>query len=561
MTAFSSLHGELSSLFDDGQWRQLTVILKQIQPMFPRFWSTSAGSDFEPDGYQGIGQSGNIDQLLPTELALAGLMPMEFLRRYNMSELSYLKRHFNPVHSGGGCLLLLNTGPRYWGNPKLIQLAFLVALYARSTKLGVDFTWSLLSEWNPNTGLTTDPIKHFLSNTESIDSDGSAWQEFHQQYDEVWVFGSNLKGEGIWQVLLDEDWQHENLMHLSLHHAERRKRTRPLILPPPADRLSILRRPQEFTRQRHDNPEPDLSRQAELPFAPDFLQISPRGTRLLIACSEKLAWIPIPNSQNDPIGRWRHRIRQNGSCLSLGYWQKCVQDITWRDNKLHIYHPFFINQPTEAIDPHSIVRLKNAYPLSEKPRFIYLQSKDQMAAIAIEQEPPNIKTFPGEIVAHALGQQSFWISRIKGTNWLFLDGKQDRRLIHIRDAEQVYFDIINERLALAWCIADKWFLGWERQSPLRINVPPEARVLGFVNGSSNLEILWVEADRMTLSLFHERQIVSFSKLPSPIRQVDVNPRRCLVTVLTECDSVWVFDASFKKNRDHAVIRFIGRFQP
>jgi hypothetical protein len=95
-----------------------------------------AGSDGEPDGFDGLARKGSPERLLIGEWLLAEEIPEEFLRRAAEGELLHLARAHRHDPPLGVVRVLVDTGPDQLGAGRLVQLAALIVLHRRAVRIG-----------------------------------------------------------------------------------------------------------------------------------------------------------------------------------------------------------------------------------------------------------------------------------------------------------------------------------------------------------------------------------------------------------------------------------------
>jgi hypothetical protein len=98
----------------------------------------------DPDGYDGIDRTGDLEHLLASEWLMVGEEPDEFVRRYSQRELSFLKRAQTSRKRARTTLVLFDSGPDQLGAPRLVHLACLVALARRAAEAGSELHWGTL---------------------------------------------------------------------------------------------------------------------------------------------------------------------------------------------------------------------------------------------------------------------------------------------------------------------------------------------------------------------------------------------------------------------------------
>jgi hypothetical protein len=106
-------------------------------------WNSLQG---EPNGFDGITTKGSIEQLSISEWLLGSELPDEFVRRFAMAELHYLKPAFEQPRPMGRMVVLVDSGPDQLGARRLVQLAAILVLSRRAESRGVDLTVGVLGD-------------------------------------------------------------------------------------------------------------------------------------------------------------------------------------------------------------------------------------------------------------------------------------------------------------------------------------------------------------------------------------------------------------------------------
>lgn len=172
----------------------------------------------EPDGYDGLSRRGAPERMLSTEWLLATEIPEEFERRTAMSEIGYLSLARIEPRKAAGSLALLDAGPSQLGGVRVHQLAALVALSERASRVGARFAFTMMAG-APDEAPLYDAL-HDASlvawaesrrATEVSDDEASRWVERARAmgFEDRWVIGgrrcvSRRRFEAWSKVMLEE---------------------------------------------------------------------------------------------------------------------------------------------------------------------------------------------------------------------------------------------------------------------------------------------------------------------------------------------------------------------
>ncbi|MCB1051411.1 MAG: hypothetical protein KDC71_12510 [Acidobacteria bacterium] len=549
---WQEIQNHLSALFDAGQWQTLSSMLKQVFPLLPQFWSQTEGTEVEPDGYEGISRSGLLEAMLPTDLAMAQLMPLEFLRRYNMAELNYLKRHYTPIHNGGRCLVLLNVGPYYWGSPKLVQLAFLIGMYLRCQQLKVDLTWSTLTFWRPNQGLNLFDLKAFLKDSTFQSPNVGDLSQKLSGFDEVWSVGCLPDHPRVWKVEIEEDEADTQTITLRISRKGQYQRKRILNLPSPELQLGVLRRPQSIVPIK-DN----LPSGVALPFKPDSVWLSPNGHRFVLHKDQHLAWAPIGSSIRMQI-RWR-KTSFSGSIVSIGFWKNALRLVSLKNEIISNHHP-----PLSIRVPHlsetMIEPLPWAWQEESSPPQFFLRIAGNLCVVDSVQSG-QVNPITAQPISLGLEKSMHWLGKQGDTIALFRGSNRIREILALEGVDTVFFAMHADQLALAYVKENYWHLGFEHQPKRKVRLPPDVTVLGLSCNKQEIQLVWLEKDHQALSILRGNLIVRCPNLPGPFLSFDINPIKGLLAVLTTNHHLVIYNLHNQKmGHDQVMVQFEGSYR-
>lgn len=240
----------------------------------------------EPTGLGGLSRRGPYDRLLLSEWVLADEVPDEFLRRAASQEHLFHELERVAPRGGRRCLVLVDTGPRQLGGPRLVQLALLVVFARRAERAGAAFSWASLQrrEWFGATGFHPFPGLRSLRTATAEDVPQSLADQGVGPVDEVFVLGGDdvatLAG-GRPTIALSEPLDvGPDAVRVVVRRPGLAPVQRDLELPAPPLRTRWLRDP--FRPPPTDRPNPPRRTTAgdHGPLRP-FLRFSPDGNRVL----------------------------------------------------------------------------------------------------------------------------------------------------------------------------------------------------------------------------------------------------------------------------------------
>lgn len=267
-------------------------------------------ADGDPDGYDGVCRRGPYHRLLASEWLLASEVPDEFLRRAVMAEQPFLQLARRSTQARERCAVVLESGPRQLGAPRLAQLAVLVVLARRAAQAGAELVWIAVpagSDAVPCTDLAPSAIKTFLNarsarnpSTAEVKTTIAALKV--QPNDEVWVIGSDALREPLArQVTLTlGPGAGGNPLQLSVRDQHTHTTSR-VTLPLPAADVAVraLRDP---TAQARVVP-------LSAPLTTDSGSIALTHGRLTVRLRDgSVRLYPVPNSPNAAPGRFRRLV-------------------------------------------------------------------------------------------------------------------------------------------------------------------------------------------------------------------------------------------------------------
>lgn len=148
----------IDAVIDDVVLRTLEPAIAGLDRLFDSLRSEPA-DEGEPDGIDGLARRGPIDRLLSSEWLLATDAPDEFLRRYEQGELGYLKLGYAREQRPETALVLFDAGPGQLGLPRIAQLACLVVLARRATRVNAELRWGTLQ----------DPARYLAAGLAAVD--------------------------------------------------------------------------------------------------------------------------------------------------------------------------------------------------------------------------------------------------------------------------------------------------------------------------------------------------------------------------------------------------------
>lgn len=152
----------------------------------------------DPDGYDGIAQSGPYDRMLQSEWLLADEMPDEFLRRAIMREQLFFRIARRSPLDELFSVALLDAGPTQLGAPRVAHLALLIVLAQRCAERGGVFRWGVLQEHPRRVyeRLDVDTVRAMLDLRSAHEVDEAALDEWldvlphgDQRHRETWMIG------------------------------------------------------------------------------------------------------------------------------------------------------------------------------------------------------------------------------------------------------------------------------------------------------------------------------------------------------------------------------------
>lgn len=136
----------LLGLFPDDIAQHLNTIARQLSGLVDLIRREEFLGNVEPEGISGLTTKTNYERLLLTEWGLQDQYPDEFLRRAVSGEHLFLDLQRVEKKDDRQCFALFDCGPKQLGRPRLVQLATLILLARRASKLGVNFYWGILQD-------------------------------------------------------------------------------------------------------------------------------------------------------------------------------------------------------------------------------------------------------------------------------------------------------------------------------------------------------------------------------------------------------------------------------
>ncbi len=260
----------------------------------------------EPTGLGGLSRRGPYDRLLLSEWVLADEVPDEFLRRAASQEHLFHELERVAPRRGRRCLVLVDTGPRQLGGPRLVQLALLVVFARRAERAGAAFSWASLQrrEWFGAPGFHPFPGLRSLRTATAQDVPQSLADQGVGPVDEVFVLGGDdvaTLGGGRPTIALTEPLDvGPDAVRVVVRRPGLAPVQRDLELPPPPLRTRWLRDP--FRPAPTDRPTPPRRTAAgeHGPLRP-FLRFSADGNRVLAVDEAGVALaFRLPEDQAGP---------------------------------------------------------------------------------------------------------------------------------------------------------------------------------------------------------------------------------------------------------------------
>lgn len=261
----------------------------------------------DPDGYDGLCRRGPFHRLLASEWLLAGEIPDEFLRRAAMMEQPFFQLARRSTRARGRCLVLLESGPRQLGAPRLVQFAVLVVLARRAALSNAELAWAPMAasaEATVYADLSADAIQHFVQsrcarNPSASDVEASLAQLKVTAEDELWFVGSEalLDMPGRRVTIAEGTGPGGDPIQMSIRDPRKQSVSRvELTLPQPAVAVRVLRDPTEQA----------AASGTSAPLADDPSGIALCSGRLTLRMADGGVRIyPVPNSPNAAPGRFR----------------------------------------------------------------------------------------------------------------------------------------------------------------------------------------------------------------------------------------------------------------
>lgn len=302
-------------LFPEDVATLLGGLVQRLAPAFEALVASEQMPNGDVDGFDGIGQRGSYERLLPTEWMLRQAAPLEFLRRAVSAEQAFFQLAFRRPMAPDSTLVLLDAGPDQLGNCRLAQLALLVLLLERAESRGQPMHWQLLhlQAEGLRLGLNEQLVRGFLHGRTASRSGAAtleAWADAAQQR-RVWLIGppaiTALGRQAFARITLRERAvSSAPVLDVKLESASR-ARSVVLPLPEPAVAAKVLRDPFEQARA----PKVAVERIAS------HLLLSPKGSRLFHRNTRgQLVAIPIPNSPRATVGSSRQYPVSEGALIS-----------------------------------------------------------------------------------------------------------------------------------------------------------------------------------------------------------------------------------------------------
>ncbi|GEM_PF-5872627 len=120
-----SLRGMLEEMAQEAEWAPLEELTRQALAALSLPKRLSESQSLPDGGYQDISNRGDLDRLLPGELAYDDEL---LLLRLSQGEALFLERERPPHQPAAREVLLLDNGIRMWGEPKMLSLASALAI-------------------------------------------------------------------------------------------------------------------------------------------------------------------------------------------------------------------------------------------------------------------------------------------------------------------------------------------------------------------------------------------------------------------------------------------------
>ncbi|EEF58752.1 hypothetical protein [Pedosphaera parvula] len=128
----------LSRLQDDPDYQGLAKVTRDIMAALYLPRSLSEMEELALGGFSDISNRGNLDRLLPSELANDDLT---LAARVALNEALYFRREPPANHPPGHFAILIDSGIRQWGLPRVFATAVALALIGKENRRGQTTTW------------------------------------------------------------------------------------------------------------------------------------------------------------------------------------------------------------------------------------------------------------------------------------------------------------------------------------------------------------------------------------------------------------------------------------
>jgi hypothetical protein len=191
----------------------------------------------EPNGFTGLVRRGPLDRLLLSEWLLATEEPDEFIRRFAMSELSYLELDNERPASTARIEVIVDSGPLAVGAPRLAFLLVMTVLSQRAEALGVPFAVGVMGD-EPGTfneGSMSDVFASWLHSRRSFlasDDHIAEWVQAGEPNAKRWLLGGHTRERtfpGVRVVRAEASgWNDAGVSHVAVW-VDQRKVVLPLV--------------------------------------------------------------------------------------------------------------------------------------------------------------------------------------------------------------------------------------------------------------------------------------------------------------------------------------------
>jgi hypothetical protein len=304
-------------------------LVRELAPAFDKLSRPTPAEDGEVDGFSGLSNRGSYERLLPSEWALAGAVPLEFLRRAANAEQAFYRLARREPAKKEGLLVLFDAGPDQLGACRIVQLALLVLLVERAEQRGEPLLWQLLHHLGEPAvaSLNEQSVRRFLDARTALRSSPKAIESWRSSYKglRLWLVAGpshagSLAGHATFVSLAERVARDARLVDVKLCPKGRAPIELALSIPEPAIAVRLVRDPFAVPRP------PAVGLKA--PGVASNLLLNDSGSRLFYRASGGgLVAIAVPNSPRGDPGRPRRYDVPSGSAV-IGAGGR-ARKITW----------------------------------------------------------------------------------------------------------------------------------------------------------------------------------------------------------------------------------------